>query len=118
MIIGVGVDLVDLTRFENKLDATPALIERIFTEAERSAKPESLAGYWAAKEALIKALGNPAGLNWHDVSVTKDQLGKPSLQVTGATLERATELGIANWHLSISHDGGMAIAFVIAESGN
>jgi len=52
------------------------------------------------------------------VSVTKDELGKPSLQVTGATLERATELGIANWHLSISHDGGMAIAFVIAESGN
>ena len=118
MIIGVGVDLVDLTRFESKLAATPALTERIFTESERSAKPESLAGYWAAKEALIKALGNPGGLNWHDVSVTKDQLGKPSLQVTGATLERATELGISNWHLSISHDGGMAIAFVIAESGN
>jgi holo-[acyl-carrier protein] synthase len=118
MIIGVGVDLVDLTRFESKLAATPALIERIFTESERSAKPESLAGYWAAKEALIKALGNPVGLNWHDVSVTKDQLGKPSLQVTGATLERATELGISSWHLSISHDGGMAVAFVIAESGN
>jgi holo-[acyl-carrier protein] synthase len=118
MIIGVGVDLVDLARFENKLVATPALIERIFTESERNAKPESLAGYWAAKEALIKALGNPAGLNWHDVSVTKDQLGKPSLLVTGATLERATELGIATWHLSITHDGGMAIAFVIAESGN
>ena len=117
MIIGVGVDLVDLTRFENKLVATPALIERIFTESERSAKAESLAGYWAAKEALIKALGNPAGLNWHDVSVTKDDLGKPALNVSGATLERATELGIAKWHLSISHDGGMAVAFVIAESG-
>jgi len=117
MIIGVGVDLVDLTRFENKLGETPALIERIFTESERSAKPESLAGYWAAKEALIKAIGNPVGLNWHDVSVTKDDLGKPALKVSGATLERATELGIANWHLSISHDGGMAVAFVIAESG-
>lgn len=117
MIIGVGVDLVDLTRFENKLAETPALIERIFTEPERGAKPESLAGYWAAKEALIKAIGNPVGLNWHDVSVTKDDLGKPALNVSGATLERATELGIANWHLSISHDGGIAVAFVIAESG-
>lgn len=118
MIIGVGVDLVDLTRFESKLAATPTLIERIFTSSERSAKPESLAGYWAAKEALIKALGNPVGLNWHDVSVTKDQDGKPFLLVTGATLERAKELGVSNWHLSISHDGGMAVAFVIAESGN
>jgi len=115
MIIGVGVDLVDLARFESKLLETPALIERIFTPTERERSNQSLAGIWASKEALIKAIGNPAGLNWQDVTVTKDDLGKPNLEVTGATKERSEQMGITSWHLSISHDGGMACAFVVAE---
>lgn len=115
MIIGVGIDLVDLTRFESKLEETENLAERIFTPVEREAKPQSLAGYWAAKEALIKALGNPHGLNFQDVRVIKDVLGKPSLEVVGATAERAKELGVVRWHLSISHDAGVAAAVVIAE---
>lgn len=117
MIIGIGVDLVDLERFESKLTNTPALIERIFTEAERAAANQSLAGYWAAKEAVIKALGNPTGLSWHDVAVQKDELGKPSLVISGETANRASSMGIAKWHLSISHDGGMACAMVVAEAG-
>jgi len=115
MIIGVGVDLVDLARFEAKLQETPALIERIFTPNERVSSNQSLAGIWASKEALIKAIGNPAGLNWQDVTVTKDALGKPNLEVTGATKKRSEQMGITSWHLSITHDGGMACAFVIAE---
>ena len=115
MIVGVGVDLVDLTRFEQKLTSTPALLERIFTESERNRSMQSLAGIWAAKEALIKAIGNPAGLNWQDVTVSKDSLGKPHLELTGATMERSELMGISSWHLSISHDGGMACAFVVAE---
>jgi holo-[acyl-carrier protein] synthase len=115
MIIGVGVDLVDLARFESKLLETPALIERIFTPTERERSTQSLAGIWASKEALIKAIGNPAGLNWQDVTVTNDALGKPNLEVTGATKERSEQMGITSWHLSISHDGGMACAFVVAE---
>ena len=118
MIIGVGVDLVDLTRFENKLKQTPALIERLFTQSERSGATASLAGYWASKEALIKALGNPIGLNFQDVTVAHDSLGKPALQVSGATATRATEMGITSWHVSISHDGGMVCAMVVAEGGN
>ena len=117
MIIGIGVDLVDLERFESKLTNTPALIERIFTETERSAANQSLAGYWAAKEAVIKALGNPTGLSWHDVAVQKDELGKPSLAISGETAVRASSMGIGKWHLSISHDGGMACAMVVAEAG-
>jgi holo-[acyl-carrier protein] synthase len=116
MIVGLGVDLVDVARFEAKLEATPALAERLFTPGELGASTESLAGYWAAKEALIKAIGNPTGLSFQDVSVFKDALGKPGLQVSGATEKRATELGITSWHLSISHDGQMAVAVVVAEN--
>jgi len=117
MIVGIGVDLVDLERFESKLTNTPALVERIFTETERGAANQSLAGYWAAKEAVIKALGNPVGLSWHDVAVQKDELGKPHLKISGETAVRADSLGISKWHLSISHDGGMACAMVVAEAG-
>ncbi|MFM1845581.1 MAG: Holo-[acyl-carrier-protein] synthase [Actinomycetota bacterium] len=115
MIVGIGVDLVDVARFESKLSATPALIERIFTPEERERSTESLAGVWASKEALVKALGNPVGLSWQDMTVAKDSLGKPRLEVTGATKERSQQMGIESWHLSITHDGGMACAFVIAE---
>lgn len=115
MILGVGVDLVDLARFESKLVSTPALINRIFTETERDRPMQSLAGIWAAKEALIKALGDSSGLRWHDVTVAKDSKGKPFLELSGATAEIATSKGISSWHLSISHDGGMACAFVVAE---
>jgi holo-[acyl-carrier protein] synthase len=76
---------------------------------------QSLAGIWASKEALIKAIGNPTGLNWQDVTVAKDALGKPHLEISGATKERSEQMGITSWHLSITHDGGMACAFVIAE---
>jgi holo-[acyl-carrier protein] synthase len=116
MIVGLGVDLVDVTRFEEKLTSTPALAERLFTPGELGAKPESLAGYWAAKEALIKAIGNPTGLSFQDVTVFKDALGKPGLHVSGATAERADAMGITSWHLSISHDGQMAVAVVVAEN--
>ncbi len=118
MIIGVGIDLVDVARFESKLNQTAGLQERIFTSEEIGSKTESLAGYWAAKEALIKALGNPTGLSFQDVQVVKDDLGKPRLELSGQTDIRANELGISNWHLSISHDGGMAVAVDIAEGSN
>lgn len=115
MIVGVGVDLVDLTRFELKLNQTPGLLEKIFAISERDSKAQTLAGFWAAKEAVIKAIGNPQGLAWHDIEISKDELGKPQLNISGATRIRADEMGITSWHLSISHDGGMATAFVIAE---
>ncbi len=118
MIIGVGIDLVDVARFESKLTQTDGLTERIFTSEEIGSKSESLAGYWAAKEALIKALGNPIGLSFQDVQVVKDDLGKPRLELSGETDIRATQMGISNWHLSISHDAGMVVAVVIAEGSN
>jgi holo-[acyl-carrier protein] synthase len=118
MIIGVGVDVVDLTRFENTLADTPGFAERIFADVERDAKPQTLAGRWAAKEALVKVLGDSTGLNWHDVLVLREDTGKPTIALSGATKQRAAALGITNLHLSISHDAGIACAFVVAEGDN
>jgi len=115
MIIGVGVDLVDLERFEKAIIGTPKLIERLFAESERGVSNRTLAGRFAAKEALVKAVGDPRGLRWHEVEIVKDALGKPSIVTTGTTADFIRVAGIQNLHLSISHDGGKAIAMVVAE---
>ncbi len=117
MIVGVGVDLVDLQRFEQTLANTPKMVERLFAECEREGSVQTLAGRFAAKEAFIKAVGNSLGMNWHDVFLTYDQNGKPSLNTAGETDRLVKEAGIQRFHVSISHDGGKAIAFVVAEGG-
>jgi holo-[acyl-carrier protein] synthase len=117
MIKGVGVDLVDVQRFADHIAKTPGLAERLLTEPERVGAPNSLAGRFAAKEAFIKAVGNAAGMNWREVEVTYDAAGRPSLLVSGATQTIVEAAGIERFHLSISHDGGFAIAYVIAEGG-
>ena len=115
MIIGVGVDLVDINRFENSLEKTPGLKEKIFHEVERDVPVRTLAGRFAAKEALVKAFGGSLGMHWHDVRVSKDELGKPEISLFDSTAEYAKSRGIENLHLSISHDGNSAIAFLVAE---
>jgi holo-[acyl-carrier protein] synthase len=116
-IVGIGVDIVDLPRFARTLERTPHLAERLFTASERTAAAETLAATFAAKEALAKALGAPGGLAWHDVEVRRDAVGKPSLVVTGTVAATASGLGVRRWHVSLSHDGGNAVAMVIAEGG-
>jgi holo-[acyl-carrier protein] synthase len=115
-IVGIGVDIVDLARFARTLERTPHLSERLFAAGERTAAPETLAATFAAKEALAKALGAPGGLAWQDVEVRRDDAGKPSLVVTGSVADVASSLGVGRWHVSLSHDGGSAVAMVIAES--
>jgi holo-[acyl-carrier protein] synthase len=115
MIVGIGVDIVDLDRFASSLERTPHLSERLFTDAERSSAPASLAATFAAKEAVAKALGAPQGLQWHDAEVRHDETGRPYLSTTGTVAEAAAALGIARWHLSLAHDAGAAVAMVIAE---
>jgi holo-[acyl-carrier protein] synthase len=123
VIVGVGIDVVLVERFEAALRRTPLLGERLFTEAERHTaagnprSPESLAARFAAKEAVAKALGAPGGLNWHDCEVVSDADGRPWLTACGTVADAASALGVARWHLSLSHDGGIASAMVIAESG-
>ncbi len=116
MIIGVGIDVVDVARLGARLDRTPGLRERLFTEVERDLPLRSLAARFAAKEALAKALCTPGDLPWLDAEVTKGEHGEPVLTVTGSVAVRAHTLGVDRVHLSLSHDGGIATAVVIAES--
>jgi holo-[acyl-carrier protein] synthase len=115
MIIGVGVDVCDIARFAESLRRTPQLGEKLFTDAERGRTDASLAARFAAKEALAKALGAPAGLGWHDAEVVTAPSGRPSLVMRGTVLSAASSLGVTSVHLSLSHDAGVATAFVVAE---
>ena len=116
MIVGVGIDVVDVARFEQSLERTPGLVDRLFTDAERGLPPASLAARFAAKEALAKALGAPDGLEWRDAEVVSDSTGRPALRLAGTVADAAAVAGAARWHLSLSHDAGVAVAMVVAES--
>jgi holo-[acyl-carrier protein] synthase len=115
MIVGIGVDLVDVARFETAIQNTPKLKDRLFTEGEKTLTGYSLAARFAAKEALMKAVGKAQGLSFQEVEITKDEFGKPGFELSGQSKTTVSEKGIANLHLSLSHDGGMAVAYVIAE---
>lgn len=114
-IAGIGVDVVDLARFERAVSRTPRLRERLFAVSERDLPLRSLAGRFAAKEALMKALGDATGVSWHDMEVVSDAEGNPSLVLSGAAAAIAQRRGITDIHLSMSHDAGVAIAQVVAE---
>ena len=115
MIVGVGIDVVDVDRFTRQLERIPRLAARLFTPAELGLAPASLAARFAAKEAVAKALGAPVGLRWLDAGVRRDSSGRPVIEVTGTIAARAAELGVDVFHLSLSHDAGVASAVVIAE---
>jgi holo-[acyl-carrier protein] synthase len=115
-IVGVGIDVVDVSRFEDSLRRTPGLTERLFTQAEATRTPASLAARFAAKEALAKALGAPGDLAWHDAEIVSEESGRPRMCLRGTVAGRAVELGAAHVHLSLSHDAGIASAVVVLES--
>jgi holo-[acyl-carrier protein] synthase len=116
VIVGVGIDVVDIGRFEESLERTPAMRERLFTEAERSRPPASLAARFAAKEALAKALGAPTGMAWLDAEVVNEASGNPQFEIRGSVLARAEVVGARSIHVSLSHDAGIASAVVVLES--
>jgi holo-[acyl-carrier protein] synthase len=115
VIVGIGVDVVDISRLERALARTPALALRLFADSERDLPLRSLAGSFAAKEAVAKALGAPAGLRWTDAIIGHEDDGRPVLEILGTVAKAAAELGVYAWHVSISHDGGLAVAMVVAE---
>lgn len=127
MIIAIGTDLCAVPRIARLLEPEKraAFLERCYTAAEQALAPAALpgqaayfAGRWAAKEAVSKALGTGIGeyCGWRDVEVLRQASGAPLLQLSGAAARRATSLGIASWHLSISHEREHAVAFVVAEA--
>jgi len=117
-VIGVGLDLVDVNRFARTLERRPSLTQRLFTEREQSAKhPERLAARFAAKEAVLKALGSGLGsMAFRDIEVVSLPTGAPSLVLHGRAAEIATSRGVRNWQISLSHTDATAGAVVIAQS--
>jgi holo-[acyl-carrier protein] synthase len=116
MILGVGIDVVDIARFGETLVRTPAMRTRLFTPAERERPLASLAARFAAKEALAKALGAPTGMSWLDAEIVNAPTGDPRFDIRGSVLGRATEMGVNHVHVSLSHDAGIASAVVVLES--
>ena len=112
MIDGVGIDVVDIARFQESLERTPGLKDRLFTDGEKNKGIASLAARFAAKEALAKALQVPAGLNWHDCEVVNQENGRPVFLFRN---QIADLIDGANVHLSLSHDAGIASAMVVIE---
>ena len=112
MIDGVGIDVVNIERFVASLDRTPGLREKLFTEAERTAVPSSLAARFAAKEALYKALSPSHSLAWHEAEVINHPNGRPDFLFRGQIAEL---IDGASVHLSLSHDAGIASAMVVIE---
>jgi len=112
MIDGIGIDVVDIERFKTSIQRTPGLLEKLFTESERSKPLQSLAARFAAKEALAKALNAGKGLSWHDAEIVNLESGKPAFLFRG---DIADLVDGAEVHVSLSHDAGIASAMVIVE---
>jgi holo-[acyl-carrier protein] synthase len=122
VIIGVGIDAVDIDRFRTSLHRTPTMRDRLFVTEEldyvapKADPVPSLAARFAAREAVMKAMGLGLGaFGFHEVWVTRAASGEPSLAITGRALELAVDRGITHWHLSITHTDLVAIAHVVAE---
>lgn len=124
-MLTVGIDMVEITRIERVLKRYgDRFFERVFTAAEiaycRGRSPE-LAARFAAKEAVSKALGVGMrmiardGIDWKDVEVIGDLRGKPLVRLYGRAAQRAGELGLTEWAISLSHTREHAIAFVVAQ---
>jgi holo-[acyl-carrier protein] synthase len=128
MIVGVGVDMVEVERIQKALEDSrigKRFRERVFTENEihycekkRHGRYESYAGRFAAKEAVMKALGRGWGarVSWLDIEVVRARSGKPEIVLHDKTARLAEEVGIRRWSLSITHTAQHGLAYVIAQS--
>ena len=124
-IAGTGVDIVEVERVAALTERHgDRFVSRVFTQAEadycrsRAVPAQHLAGRFAVKEAVLKALerGWLGGIAWRDVEVRNGPAGQPYVNLSGAAARRAHELHIASMHVSLSHTRGWAIAHAIAEA--
>lgn len=121
MIFGIGTDIIAVDRIARAIDKNPRFVDKIFTPAEieycngRANSAQSFAARFAAKEALMKAIGTgwDGKINWIDIEIIRDPLGKPGFELYNATRDFVTEHCIDAIHLSLSHERDYAVAFVI-----
>ena len=122
-ILGLGVDLCEISRMERALERHPTMRDRVFTPEEvaycdSKARPaESYAGRFAAREATIKALGGYRDKRWQDISVTRAPSGAPAILLAGNARRRAEMLGVERVLVTFTHERTNAVAFAIAVSG-
>jgi holo-[acyl-carrier protein] synthase len=121
MIVGVGLDVCSIERMKRVLERHgDRFFGRICSEVERADlagrdPASSLAGRFAVKEAFAKALDGAPGVGWHEVVVRRGETGRPRLELVGKARALAEQAGASRWHVSISHDAGVAAAVVILE---
>jgi holo-[acyl-carrier protein] synthase len=119
-IRGLGVDICEIGRMERALARHPSLAQRVFTLEERAycdskARPaESYAARFAAREAVIKALGGYRGKRWQDISVSRQPSGAPGIVLAGNAKERASALGVERVLITFTHERTSAVAFCVA----
>jgi holo-[acyl-carrier protein] synthase len=118
-VFAVGVDLVEIRRIAALADRYGArFTQRVFTPTELAdcgGRPESLAARWAVKEAVMKVLGTGFGpVAFQHVELLKGSTGRPELRLDGEARALAEARGLNSWSVSVSHDGGFAVAFVVA----
>jgi holo-[acyl-carrier protein] synthase len=119
MLLRTGIDLIEIARLEN-LDEKikPRFLKRVFTQAELEevgANSASLAGRFAVKEAVAKALGTGIGeISWQEIEVHRGPLGEPLLELHGNALRMAEQLCLGDWSISISHTHTHAVALAVA----
>jgi holo-[acyl-carrier protein] synthase len=120
-MIGIGTDLVDLDRFRLALSRTPGIVTRLFTAAERSYAEarrdptERFAARFAAKEAVLKALGAGLGAcSFREIEVVRAESGAPSVLLHGRAAELAEEAGVREWRLTMTHSASLAQAVAVA----
>lgn len=125
MIIGIGVDVIEVDRIRRVIERQGnAFLRHVFTDSETSHAPDSAtaaaayyAGRWSAKEAVAKTLGTGIGeaCAWRDIEIVRWPSGQPSVQLSGAAAKTAAKLGIKRIHLTISHEKRLACASAVAE---
>jgi holo-[acyl-carrier protein] synthase len=121
MIVGIGVDVCSIERMKKALERHgERFFARICSERERRDlegrdQATALAGRFAAKEAFAKALDGARGVAWHDVEVRRLPSGRPVLELQGTATDAVKRFGADAWHVSISHDAGVAVATVVLE---
>lgn len=121
MILGIGTDIIEIDRIKKAIINTPKFLEKLFTEKELkqfnldNPRIESIAGNFAVKEAVSKALGTGMReIGFRDIEVFRDDLGKPFIEVS-EKIDKTILVEKYSFHVSISHNKTSAVAFVILE---